>query len=60
VDLIVIRDEERAALREVAAELSFRVSLTDPDDLRLAFLAGLLTGIATRCPVREHAEQVSV
>jgi hypothetical protein len=52
VELIIISDEERDALREVAAELCFRVSLTDPDDLRLAFLAGLLRGIAARPPAR--------
>jgi hypothetical protein len=53
VELIEISDEERAALKEVAAELCYRVTLTDRDDLRrLAWLAGLLTGIAARPPAR--------
>jgi hypothetical protein len=52
VDVIEIHDEERAALKEVAAELCYRVTLTDRDDLRLAWLAGLLTGIAARPPAR--------
>jgi hypothetical protein len=50
VDIIELSDEERDALREAAAELVYRVMLTDRDDLRLAWLAGLLTGIATRPP----------
>jgi hypothetical protein len=49
-ELIEITDEERDALKEVAAELCYRVTLTDRDDLRLAFLAGLLTAIAARPP----------
>jgi hypothetical protein len=53
VELIEIHDEERDALREVAAELNYRVSLTDETDLRLAFLARLLRGIALRAPVPE-------
>jgi hypothetical protein len=52
VDLIEIHDEEREALKEVAAELCYRVTLTDRDDLRLAWLAGMLTGIAARPPAR--------
>jgi hypothetical protein len=52
VELIAIDHDERQALKEAAAELNYRVDATDEPDVRLLFLAGLLTGIAARPPAR--------
>jgi hypothetical protein len=59
VELIELNEQERAVLREAAAELAYRVSATDDDDLRLAWVAGVLRGIAARPPALRSAAELA-